>query len=194
MSDLRTAFKLLYFLSAGMLSDSARVRMSRGRLRIAWPVSVLLLLSRGRTIFVDPSAREVRIRDRFLWVLFSTRRIPFSRIEYVDYDFASSGSSSKDAQQTEQYHARLVLKQPFEKLRVGSFSGEMGGHSQPHDRHTRASRRAVEMLSEVIGVPVGAPLRVVADSATGMIRRCQACGRPSAPKLERCIYCNGEVN
>ena len=54
-----------------------------------------------------------------------------------------------------------------------------------------ASALFVDALQKLIGVGIGEPMQVFADTE-GFTWHCSACRRPGAPRPGRCLYCGAE--
>lgn len=77
-------------------------------------VQLIFLFSYKKTVTVDPLAKEVTIRHRFLWVFRIVKRVSFHEITRIDYSFASWGTSwnrlGERRDQQENFNISLILR------------------------------------------------------------------------------------
>jgi hypothetical protein len=191
-------------VKTGLLSLSPRMREQGGRIyiRTSSVFRLLSLWSYTRTVVVDPGSRRVEVHVRHLWAWVRHRVIPFARIDHIDYRFGSLTTAWSwfygATDQLEKFSLALVLDDD-ERIPVASFRGAgsvmtgLGGALWGDTAIDYAgnqedvSRALVELLVDVIGVPLGKPL------ASARVRACSVCGRHANLRDRRCTACGGEI-
>ncbi len=203
---------------ASNLFSSAPVVWSIGqRLYARAPLfwRAISLFSYDRLLMVDRAREEVVLRSQWLWRLRREKRIPFSRVNYIDLDYSSIAfDSNRGHQSTEflqKYKVSLALKKPPETVELFRFSGDafsvrddsgfsisglarIGlGLDSTEDRSKQEASGFVARLADMIQVPVGPRVTHYA-MADGTKFFCSECGRRSGPGRDNCLYCGGALD
>lgn len=192
-------------VKTGLLSLAPRIREQGGRIYVQTSglFRLLTLGSYARTVIIDPGMRRIDVGVRHLWAWVRHRIIPFARVEHIDYRFGSLPTSWSrwhgTTDQLEKFSIDLVLDDD-QRIRVATFrgagsvmtgvSGALWGGDSLVDyagNQEDASRALVELLADMIGVPLGKPL------ASARVRVCSACGLHAGPQDTRCTACGGEI-
>lgn len=195
----------LYELKSGLFTLGPRVWHQGGRIYIRTNalLQAFALGSYARTVVVDPEMRRVDVGVRHVWAWARHRFIPFAQIDHIDYRYGSLmadwGMFHGATDRVERFLIELVLDDG-ERVPVGSFRGQgsvmtgLGGVMFSGDsiidyagNQDDTSRALVDVLIDVIGVPLGKPL----SSARVLV--CSACGRHAARRETRCSACGGAV-
>lgn len=195
----------LYELKSGLFTLGPRVWHQGGRIYIRTNalLQAFALGSYARTVVVDPEMRRVDVGVRHVWAWARHRFIPFAQIDHIDYRYGSLTSAwgmfHGATDRVERFLVELVLDDG-ERVPVASFRGQgsvmtgLGGVMFSGDslidyagNQDDTSRALVDVLIDVIGVPLGKPL----SSARVLV--CSACGRHAARRETRCSACGGAV-
>lgn len=195
----------LYEVKSGLFTLGPRVWHQGGRIYIRTNalLQALALGSYARTVVVDPEMRRVDVGVRHVWAWARHRFIPFARIDHIDYRYGSLwsdwGMFHGATDRVERYLIELVLDDD-ERVPVASFRGQgsemtgLGGVVFSGDsmidyagNQDDTSRALLDVLLEVIGVPLGKPL------SRARVHVCSACGRHAARGETRCASCGGAV-
>jgi hypothetical protein len=202
--------------TSSWFSLGPKVWMSGGRLfaRASLALRALSFFSHDRKVVVDPAASVVRIFTRYAWIVFRGRRIPFSKIECVDYRYGGVGRSwgltpggLRGTDAIDIFTVQLVLRDSGVHVDLFSFVGEgaaMTGVSgvllgtdtlvDLQGDQEDASRNYVELLSRLIGVPIGRPVAWRSKAVQqGLMTNCLRCGQTIPIDREHCLYCGAEV-
>lgn len=170
----------------------------------------LSLFAFDRTLRVDGDTRVLTIIDRRWWFMRRTRRVPFERIAYVEYRYGSMGSAwgltvrgIRRLDAVDVFSVSLALDRGGENLSLFTFVGSGaastaedtvlfggGGPVDWHGDQEDASRRFVEELIALLGVPLGRPASSGVAGTEG--RRCEGCGRRLVERSLRCLYCGAD--
>jgi hypothetical protein len=199
-----------------LLTLAPRIDEQAGVLR-AQTSLLIQLLTLGlvrREVVVDRRARYVTIHVRQLWVLRSTRVIPFAHVHRIEYDYEQTTTSLRrswdgtvrSGNEVESFRVGLVLRPRTdvpdshadlfeERVHLFSFHGD--GHGQAiaidfEGQQEALSRRYVERLRALIGVGFGNELPQLRDES-GRAWSCKQCQRAAPPRPGRCYYCGGAL-
>lgn len=170
----------------------------------------LSLFAFDRTLRVDGDTRVLTIVERRWWFMRRMRRVPFERIAYVEYRYGSMGSAwgltvrgIRRLDTVDVFSVSLALDRGRESLSLFTFIGSGaassaedtvlfggGGPVDWHGDQEDASRRFVEELTALLGVPLGSPASSASAATAG--RRCDGCGRRLVEPPRRCLYCGAD--
>ena len=201
----------IWTAKSGLLSMKPQITAEAGRITLSTPLwrQALCLGFYGREAVLDKRSRRGSIVTRWLWFVRSRREFSLDRVEYIDTQFKSLTTAWSwyhgKTDQLEKFSIILVLKSPYERVTLCSFSGEGAVHTGmsgvlfsgddlidyagTQEEDFRAFLRTLESFLEV---PVGGP-RVEVRAADGSKKTCLACGRTIPPALPRCQFCGGEA-
>jgi hypothetical protein len=162
---------------SSLYSIGPRVQEKDGRLvaRTGWRFLLPTLGLIWREVVVDPKQEEVRVRRRYGWFFTRRLRIPFAAITSIAYDYAdlSPGRGwfwTHDSY--DQFTVRLRLRNGkelhlFHFFGDGTFTNDgplpdwcyLGSYLlDVSGTQESESRLFVELLSKMIGVPIGTGL------------------------------------
>jgi hypothetical protein len=165
---------------------------------------LLSLFSYYRRVEMSAQNRTITILRKIFPYFPSTIKLDFDDIYYLDYSFDSivtdfstnQWSFGEHTDQAERFSVNVVTKDN-QKYLIGSFMGEgsictgMRGVMISDDSiidfsgtQEEESLEFVKILSKILQVPIGQPLKDIADMID-----CPACGHPNASNLPKCIYC-----
>lgn len=201
-------------ISSGFLTLKPKISVDGEilRARSSLLVQAAFLFGSSRYVVVDRGRGKIGIRERRFWFARRQRVIPFERVDYIDFDYGSIGTSwggmmrgFERTDQIERYTVSLVLKDPVEAVPLFCFAGEgacqtgwggvlLGGDSLVDyaGDQADASREFVELLKEFLEVSVGKPYEAIADQQ-GRTYVCEECGHTNSPSRSTCLYCGGAV-
>ncbi|NUM35347.1 MAG: hypothetical protein HUU50_12425 [Candidatus Brocadiae bacterium] len=202
----------LHSISCSFLSVTPKIWIENDELygRTSFIGQMFTLFSYCRYLHIIPRQKIIEIENRKSWICQGIQTIPFSDVSHIDYDFSSVGTSwGYDGSsfwgrqdQLEAYTVSLILKNQ-EKVPLFSFNGEGSvetgtvgvilGKDSIFDfegNQGKKSREFCNALSSLIGVPVGEPLKHLADEQ-GDKFFCKKCNRALGPNSKKCIYCGG---
>jgi len=185
-----------------------RVRATPDRLTLSTGrVSALASLGlRLRRVEIDATNRRVDLATRTCWLFVRRHRLNFDELSHIDYGIGAFGTEwgwTPDGfgrqDQVESFSIALVTREG-DAHKVCSFRGEgsvetgfvgwLGGDSWFDAAGTQAedSRKMVEMLANVLGLPIGEPVGQGVPT-----RRCGECGHRVSARQSVCLYCGATM-
>jgi len=165
---------------------------------------LLSIFTYFRRVEVSVENQTVTILRKIFPYFPSTIKINFDDIYYLDYSFGSivtdfstsAWSFGETTDQAESFSVHIITKNN-QKYLIGSFLGDgsvctgMRGVLISDDSffdlsgtQEQDSLNFVKILSKILQVPIGKPLKDMADMIT-----CPVCGHPGSPYIPKCIYC-----
>lgn len=159
-----------------------------GRFLIAETMILKKLVCLGaysRRLIVDPVLEEIRLRSRTFGARRTVLRIPFFRIVRLHRDYGPGIDIGLLGPKTEEYISVSLILEDEIKVTLVRFDGE---YTSVKDRFTRFTNE----LRRITGKPLGKPPSELAPDWAGRMR-CGACGLPSPPNRDDCVYCGGSL-
>lgn len=166
----------LSWIAARVFTFSPKVYCDKGLLiaRTGWKANAFCLGFGGRSVSVDRNREMIRLRKRSWWFAINSRFIPFKAIEEITYgynDVDPAGDISWSHQQDDLFMVglRLHTEEEIDLVRFygqGDFSNNsdlpdwMYWEDALEAKITRGTQEGqalsyAEMLSHVVGVPIG---------------------------------------
>jgi len=170
---------------------------------------LLSLFTYYRRVEMSAQNRTISILRKVFPCFPSTIELNFDDIYYLDYSFDSivsdfstnQWSFGEHTDQAERFSVNVITHDNQKHL-IGSFMGDgsictgMRGIMISDDSiidfsgtQEEESRKFVKILSKILQVPIGQPLKDIADMID-----CPVCGHPNSSNLPKCIYCGAVLN
>lgn len=199
----------LYVFRSSLFDLSPRVWIEGDQLyaRSSRLLQALSLFAVRSDVHVDGRRRTVTLERRTFWFLRRLRLVRFARVRHVTYRFGRVVTDCNAfvgaTDQVESFSVGLALRDPDEEFALlrfrglGSIGTGIGGILMGDEivdvegAQEHASALFVDALQKLIGVGIGEPMQVFADTE-GFTWHCSACRRPGAPRPGRCLYCGAE--
>lgn len=192
------------------LTSRPKIRATPDTLTIStgWQSRLLTLGLRTRRVEIDTSNRRLTFATRTAYFFARHWRLGFDELSHLDYGMGSLGTDygwtdrGFGAQDSVESYTIDLVTTAGQRHRVCAYRGEgavqtgwtgvlLGDDSVFDAAGTQQSesKQLVEMLSNVLALPIGQPL----DSAAAM-PTCPACGQRTAARRTTCLYCGAPLN